>query len=92
MLELAFDADPTVSDLWAAPAVTSEGGFLTLTVNKRAGVSYLVETAGSPDDAAFSAATTTTLINNATTLKVRDNFTPATAAERLIRVKVTAAP
>src|SRR5215207_6113436 len=44
-----------------------------------------------PFDAAFSTAATTTLINNATTLKVRDNFTPSTAAERLIRVKVNAA-
>ena len=92
LLELAFNADPTVSDLWAAPAVTREGGFLTLTINKRAGVSYLVETAGNPDDGAFSATTTTTLINNATTLKVRDNFSTTTAAERLIRVKVNAAP
>jgi hypothetical protein len=92
LLEVAFNGSPIMSDPWAAPAVTSEDGFLTMTIQKRAGVSYLVETAGSPDDAAFSSATTTTLINNATTLKVRDNFTPATAAQRMIRVRVNAAP
>ena len=92
LLELGFGGDPPVSDLGAAPAATREGGFLTMTIQRRAGVNYVVETAGSPADAAFSTASTTTLINSATTLKVRDNFTPATAVERFIRVRVNAAP
>jgi hypothetical protein len=92
LLELAFNSDPTVSDPSATPVVTNEGGFLTITIQKRAGVSYLVESAASLDGAAFSTATATTLINNATTLKVRDNFAVGTAPQRMLRVRVTAAP
>lgn len=32
------------------------------------------------------------ILNDATTLKVRDNFTPATAGQRYLRVKVESAP
>jgi hypothetical protein len=92
LLELAFNTDPLFSDPAAAPAVVSEGGFLTMTLSKRAGVSYTVESADSPEDTAFSMATTTTITNNASTLKVRDNFTPASAAQRFLRVKVNPAP
>jgi hypothetical protein len=92
LLELAFNTDPLFSDAAAEPAVVNEGGFLTITLSKRAGVSYAVESAGSPDDAAFSTATTTTITNTASTLKVRDNFTRATAAQRFMRVKVNPAP
>ena len=43
--------------------------------------------------AAFSPATTTVLLDNATILKVRDNFPIATTPPALcLRVKVTAAP
>lgn len=63
-----------------------------MTVNKRAGVNYSIESAGGLDIGMFSPATTTILTNNATTLKARDNFTPATATQRFLRVKVTAAP
>ena len=41
---------------------------------------------------AFSPASTTVLINDATTLKVRDNILMGTAPGRFLRVKVTAAP
>jgi hypothetical protein len=92
LLELAFNTDPLLSDPGATPAVVSEGGFLTITLNKRAGVSYTVESADSPEDAAFSMTTTTTITNNAGTLKVRDNFTPATATQRFMRVKITPSP
>ncbi len=92
LLEQAFDSDPLFSDPLAAPRPVDEGGFLTLTLSKRAGVAYTVETAGSPDAAAFSMGTTTIITNNASMLKVRDNFTPATAAQRFMRLKVTAAP
>ena len=40
----------------------------------------------------FSSATTAILINNPTTLKVRDNVLIGTTPTRYMRVKVTAAP
>ena len=92
LLELAFDTDPTLPDGAANPAPVVEGGFLTITLNQRAGVTYTVQTAGNPAAAAFSAATTTVLLNNVTTLKVRDNFPIASAGHRFMRVLVTAAP
>lgn len=51
-----------------------------------------VESAAAPDSSAFSTATTTTITNTANTLKVRDDFNPATAGQRFMRVKVDAAP
>ena len=62
---------------------------------KRAGVTYEVQSAGTlltgqPDS--FSPASTTVLINNASTLKVRDNILIGTPPARYMRVKVTAAP
>ncbi len=69
-----------------------EGGFLTLTVNKRAGVTYVVESAGTPLAADFSSTTTTVLTNTAAILKVRDNVPATTAGGRFMHVRVTAAP
>ncbi len=93
LLEQAFNSDPLLPDPVATmPAVVNEGGFLTLTLTKRAGLNYTVETASTPDDASFSMASTTMITNTPTTLKVRDNFTPATATQRFMRVKVTPAP
>ena len=65
-----------------------------MTITKQAGVTYEVQSAGSlltgqPDS--FSAGSTTVLTNNATTLKVRDNFPISTSPPRFMRVKVTAA-
>ena len=95
LLELAFGLNPTAPDPGGLPPVTTEGDYLTMTITKHAGVIYEVQSAGTllpgqPDS--FSAATTTVLINNATTLKVRDNFPTATSPPRFMRVKVTAAP
>jgi hypothetical protein len=42
--------------------------------------------------ASFSPGTTTVLIDNATTLKVRDNVPLGTPPARFMRVKVIAAP
>lgn len=93
LFELAFNTNPLAIDSPSAlPQVLREGDFLTISLSKRAGVLYTVETASSPSSADFSIGTTTTLTNTAGTLKVRDNFTPATAAQRFMRVKVTAAP
>jgi hypothetical protein len=95
LLELALGLNPIAPDPGGLPPVTTEGDYLTMTITKHAGVIYEVQSAGTllpgqPDS--FSAATTTVLINNATTLKVRDNFPTATSPPRFMRVKVTAAP
>ena len=93
LLELAFGTNPRVSDAGATPPVLLEGGYLTITLTKRAGVNYTVETTATPHvPGTFSAATTTVLLNDATTLKVRDNFLIGTQPKRFMRVRVTAAP
>jgi hypothetical protein len=92
LLEEAFDTDPLASDAPAVPAVTNEGGYLTLTISKHPGVNYQVQSASTPDAAAFSAASTTVLVNDASILKARDNFPIGTTPGRFLRVKVTAAP
>jgi len=91
LLEQAFDTDPLFPDVATGPAVV-EGGYLTLTISKRAGVSYLGESAGSLEAGAFSAATVTIITNSATTLKVRDDFPMSGGGTRFLRMKVTAAP
>ena len=68
---------------------------MTITITKHAGIIYEVQTAatlvpGQPDS--FSAASTTVLMNDATTLKVRDSIPMAGQPSRYMRVKVTAAP
>ncbi len=95
LLELGFGLNPTLPNGSAHPPVTTEGNYLTLTLTKQPGVSYEVQSAGSllpalPDS--FSATSTTVLINDATTLKVRDNFLIGSSPPRFMRVKVTAAP
>ena len=95
LLELALGLNPTLPDPGGLPPVVNEGGYLTVTIAKRPGASYEAQSAstllsGQPDS--FSAASTTVLINDATTFKARDNLPVATPARRFIRVKVTAAP
>ena len=92
LLELAFNQDPLLPDAAGSPQVVNEGGFLTLSVAKRAGVTYLGQSAASPEAAAFSSDTTTVLVNDATTLKVRDNSPLSAGGQRFLRLKVTAAP
>jgi hypothetical protein len=92
LLEQAFLLDPNLPDAEDAPAPIVEGGYLTITITKQPGVTYSVQSAGAPDHAAFSATTTTVLIDTASTLKVRDNELIAGAGARFMRVKVTAAP
>ncbi len=95
LLELAFGLNPTLPSAGGFPPAIDEVGYLTMTITKQAGVSYEVQSAGTllpalPDS--FSAASTTVLTNNATTLKVRDNVLINTGEARFMRVKVTAAP
>ena len=87
--------NPAVPDAKLAPRPVIENGYLTMTLTKLSGAAYEVQSAGTllaGQPASFSAATTTVLIDDATTLKVRDNFPFVTAPGRFLRVKVTAAP
>ena len=73
----------------------NEGGYLTLTLTKQPGATYEVQSAGTllpalPDS--FSPASTTLLIDNATTLKVRDTVLMSTPGGRFMRAAVTASP
>ena len=90
LLEYAFGGDPKTPDAANLPAAVNEGGYLTVTLTKRPGVTYLVETAPDLQTASWSAANTTLLIDNSITLKVRDNVLPGAAASRYLRVRVSA--
>ncbi|MGI8603944.1 MAG: hypothetical protein ACR2OZ_13240 [Verrucomicrobiales bacterium] len=95
LLELAFGLAPTTPNAGGLPAIVDEGGYLTATITRQPGVTYEVQSAGTlqaaqPDS--FSPASTTVLIDTATTLKVRDNTLIGTPPARFMRVKVTAAP
>ncbi|MBK8036391.1 MAG: FG-GAP repeat protein [Verrucomicrobiaceae bacterium] len=95
LLELALGLNPTQSNPGALPPLTQEGGYLTMTITKQPGVSYEVQSAGTLTPAQpgfFSPASTTVLIDNATTLKVRDNTLIGTPPSRFMRMKVTTAP
>jgi hypothetical protein len=92
LLELALGLDPTVPDAGGLPAITVESGYLTLTLTKQPGVTYEVQGAGTLLPGSFSAGGTTVLINDATTLKVRDTTAIGAQARRFLRAKVTAAP
>ena len=92
LLEFAFNADPLVADVAASPQAVNEDGYLTMTIAKRAGVTFSVQSAATPEAAAFTSTTTTVLLDNATTLKVRDNVLIGSPLSRFLRVKVTAAP
>jgi hypothetical protein len=88
ILEVGFNRDPLMPDA-TGPVAVNEGGYLTMTMVKRGYMNYTVESAGSLSPGDFSAASTTILINDATTLKVRDNFPIGAAPSRFMRVKLT---
>jgi uncharacterized delta-60 repeat protein len=93
--ELAFGLNPTIPDSQLARRPIVEGGYLTITITKHTGSAYEVQSAGTlltGQPASFSPATTTVLLDNGTTLKVRDNVLIGTPPSRFLRVKVTAAP
>ncbi|MCC6356634.1 MAG: hypothetical protein IT577_22335 [Verrucomicrobiae bacterium] len=95
LAEQAFGLNPTQPTEGGLPQMTEEGGYLTITIARQAGVAYEVQSAGTLLPAlsnSFSIFTTTELINNATTVKVRDNYLISTSPSRFMRVKVTAAP
>lgn len=95
LLELAFNLNPTLANGAALPPAVNEGDYLTLTITKQPGVTYEVQSAGTllpalPDS--FSPASTTLLIDNATTLKVQDTVLMSTPGGRFMRAAVTASP
>ena len=93
--ELAFGLNPMLPDAVGQPIVTTEGGYLAITLTKRPGATYEVQSAGTlmPYELnSFSAASTVMLIDNATTLKVRDEIAIGAQAARFLRVKVKASP
>ncbi|MEO7317590.1 MAG: hypothetical protein ABIZ56_01235 [Chthoniobacteraceae bacterium] len=93
LLELALGLNPTIPD--HASLLTVEGGYLTMTLTKHPGATYQVQSAGTllpAQPESFSASSTTMLIDNPTTLKVRDNIPIGTPPSRFLRLKVTAAP
>lgn len=95
LLEEAFGLNPAQPDASGLPVVTTENGYLTMTITKHAGVTYSIESAGTllpslPNS--FNPYNTTVLINDPTTLKVRDNVLIGSAPTRFMRVNVTAAP
>jgi uncharacterized delta-60 repeat protein len=95
LLELAFGLNPTLPNAGALMPLTQEDGYLTMTITKQPGVAYEVQSAGTltlgqPDS--FSSSSTTVLINDATTLKVRDNTLFGTPPARFMRVQVAGAP
>ena len=95
LLEQAFGLNPAVPDAQGVPQPVNEGGWLTITITKHPGVTYAVQTAGTlaaGQPNSFDTATTTVLIDNATTLKVRDNVPFGTPPARFMRVVVAPAP
>ncbi len=93
LLEFAFGLEPRVSDVGGYPPVLTQGGFLTVTLAKRSGVTHEVQSAGTLVDGlpdSFGSASTTVLVDDATTLKVRDNFSMSGTAARFVRVEVSA--
>ena len=88
LLEYAFGGDPKTPDAANMPAAVNEGGYLTVTLTKRPGVTFLVQTSPSLQPASWSAANTTVLIDNSVTLKVRDKVAIGAAGSRYLRVGV----
>ena len=95
LLELALGLDPTIPNPGGLPPVTIENGHLTMTLTKKTGVTFEVQSGSTllpalPDS--FSPASTTVLIDDAITLKVRENTPAGSQPRRYLRVKVTATP
>ena len=92
-MEYALGLDPHSASRAGIPVVDASGAYLTLTVSKNPNatdVIYSVETTGDLTNAnGWSSATTTVLVDNATTLVVRDNTAIGSAPARFIRLRVT---
>lgn len=96
LLKYALGLDPAVADLQGLPVGIPEedGGeaYLTLTVAKNAeaaDVTLAVEASGDLAVWDSGSASTTVLVDDATTLKVRDNTALSAAGSRFIRLKAS---
>ena len=90
LLEYAFGLDPTVADPGRVPAPSIVDGFLSITLAKRPGVTFVVETSGTLASGAWSTVTTAVVVDTAGTLTVRDTVPVSAGEPRFMRVRVTA--
>jgi hypothetical protein len=90
LLEYAFGMDPTVGDSQRVPAPVLVDGFLSITLAKRPGVTFLVETSGTLASGSWGTASTVVVTNTAGTLTVRDTVPVSAGEPRFLRVRVTA--
>ena len=88
LLEYAFSLDPRLSDRTFQPQPVREGVYLTLTLNRRAGLTYTAESTGNLTG--WSNASTTVLIDTPGTFKVRDNVPTSAGGSRFLRMKISA--
>ncbi len=88
LLECAFNMQLGVPD--QPPGAQLEGGYLTMTITKVPGIAYSVLSGSAVSG--FSTADTTILVDDATTLKVRDNIPIATGPRRFLTTEVSPAP
>jgi len=58
LLEYAFGLNPSQPDTGSQPRVVVEGGYLTISIEKKAGVTFAVQSAGGLNPSSWSAATT----------------------------------
>lgn len=92
LVEYALGLDPKAASTTGLPVAAVSGSYLTMTVNKNPNatdVTYSVEVTGNLGANSWSTAGTTVLVNNATTLVVRDNTTVGGANSRFMRLRVT---
>jgi len=89
-LEYAFGMNPTAADPGRVPGPVVNGGFLTLTLSKRSGVTFTVETSGTLAAGSWSVGTTLVTADTAGTLTVRDTVPVTEGGPRFMRVRVGA--
>lgn len=75
-----------------APKPVMEGGFLTITIARQPGATHMVQTAATPSATAYNSVITAVVIDNPTTLKVRDLYSTSSATRRFMRVVVRSRP
>ena len=88
LLEYALGRNPRIPDSVGAIPIVVAGDYLTASITKQPFVNYTVE--ASSDLRTWSTADTTILLDDITTLSVRDNLTTGDAATRFLRIRVTA--
>ena len=95
LLEMAFGMNPNRADNQALPRPTLSEGRLTMMITKRPGVRYEVQSAGTllpGQSQSFSKASTVVLMDDASSLQVRDDPPPLGANMRFMRVHVRPQP